>query len=72
MLNIRQINGADIFDALEAQILHYDKHKSLFDIVMVAVCRFSLLIIFYAMLSINHWCVIAVRRSNTIFRRQVV
>lgn len=55
-----QITGADIYDALDSQIRHYDVHKSLFDVVMAAVCRFSLLILFYAILSLNHWWVIAV------------
>lgn len=57
---IRQIHGMDIYDALNEQILHYDVHSSLFDVVMAAVMRFSLLIFFYALLSVNHWFVIAV------------
>lgn len=55
-----QITGADIFDVLKDQILHFDVHKSTFDIVMSAICRFVVLLLFYALISMNHWCIIAV------------
>lgn len=55
-----QITGADFFDVLKDQILHFDVHKSTFDIVMSAICRFVVLLLFYALISLNHWCIIAV------------
>lgn len=55
-----QITGADIFDVLKDQILHFDVHKSTFDIVMSSICRFVVLLLFYALISMNHWCIIAV------------
>lgn len=55
-----QITGDNIYNALKTQIIHYSIYASLFDIVMAAVCRFTVLILFYALLYINHWSVIAV------------
>lgn len=54
------LDGQNIVKALNDQILHYDVHKSLFDIVLIAFSRFVLLILFYAIVQINHWIVIAI------------
>jgi len=55
-----QINGDNIFTAFHKQIVEYTIYKSLFDVVAVAICRFLVLIFFYAILYINHWSIIAV------------
>lgn len=59
------LNGDNIVDALKTQILHYNVHNSLFDIVLVAICRFTVLILFYALLYINHWIIIALSTAGT-------
>lgn len=55
-----QLNGEYIIKALTEQVIHYKIQTSLFDIVLVALCRFMVLIFFYAFLYINHWIVISV------------
>lgn len=55
-----QITGDNIYNALRTQVVHYTIYTSLFDIVMAAICRFVVLILFYAILYINHWIIIAV------------
>lgn len=57
------INGENIYQSLENQIIHYTIEKSLFDVVVTAAARFIILIFFYAILQINHWIIIA--RKNT-------
>jgi len=52
--------GEDIMTQLIKQVAHYTYETSLFDIVMSAGCRFILILLFYGILGINHWCVIAV------------
>ncbi|XP_066143011.1 steroidogenic acute regulatory protein-like isoform X1 [Euwallacea fornicatus] len=54
------LKGQNIMNALSEQILHYNVHTSLFDIVFAAFARFSVLILFYACVQINHWIVISV------------
>lgn len=39
----------------------------MFDIVMASICRFTVLLLFYALLYINHWSVIAVSFYNYLF-----
>lgn len=55
------ITGDNIRNAFENQIVHYSIYTSLFDIVMAAVCRFTVLLLFYALIYMNHWIIIAVR-----------
>ncbi|KAF4522698.1 hypothetical protein B566_EDAN012715 [Ephemera danica] len=57
--------GTDIVTALENQIVHYNVHTSMFDVVMASACRFTILLLFYALLYINHWIVIALSTSGT-------
>ncbi|KAJ6641331.1 Steroidogenic acute regulatory protein-like [Pseudolycoriella hygida] len=59
------ITGDNIYNALKTQILHYSIYTSLFDIVMAAICRFTVLILFYALLYINHWSIIALSTSGS-------
>lgn len=53
------INGEDIYNALEKQVIHYNIENSLFDIVVLAACRFIMLILFYAICHLNHWIIVA-------------
>ena len=53
------INGENILEAMKNQIVNYTIQKSLFDVVAIAAARFAILILFYAMIQINHWIIIA-------------
>lgn len=57
------INGENIYKALESQIVNYTIETSLFDVVVTAAARFFILILFYAILKIDHWIVIALTTS---------
>ncbi|GAB0093355.1 Steroidogenic acute regulatory protein-like [Sergentomyia squamirostris] len=59
------ITGDNIYNALRTQVVHYTIYTSLFDIVMAAICRFVVLILFYAILYINHWIIIAASTSGS-------
>ncbi|CAH0551262.1 unnamed protein product [Brassicogethes aeneus] len=59
------LKGEYIITALSEQIYHYNIHTSLFDIVLVAFLRFCSLLLFYAILYINHWIVIALSTALT-------
>uniref|UniRef100_A0A1A9WA31 START domain-containing protein n=1 Tax=Glossina brevipalpis TaxID=37001 RepID=A0A1A9WA31_9MUSC len=61
------MNGDNIFQAFQKQIVHYTIYTSLFDVVVAAICRFSTLILFYAFLYINHWFIIALSTSGSCF-----
>lgn len=54
------MNGENIVHALNVQVVHYTIQSSLFDIILAALIRFLLLIVFYGIFGINHWCIIAV------------
>ena len=55
-----QMKGETLIQIFNREIIHYNIKISLFDIVIVALLRFILLILFYAILYINNWSVIAV------------
>lgn len=57
---ILQINGDTIMNALKIQVVQYTIQTSLFDIILAAFVRFLFLIIFYGILAMNHWSIIAV------------
>ncbi|XP_043288656.1 steroidogenic acute regulatory protein-like [Venturia canescens] len=59
------IAGESIKSAFENQVVHYKLETSLFDIVMAAACRFTVLILFYAMLHLNHRLIIALTTAST-------
>ncbi|KAJ8925633.1 hypothetical protein NQ315_009478 [Exocentrus adspersus] len=59
------LNGEFIIKALTEQVVHYNIHTSLFDIVLLALCRFLVLLLFYAVLYINHWVVISISTAST-------
>ncbi|XP_064542978.1 steroidogenic acute regulatory protein-like [Drosophila montana] len=57
------IGGDNIFQAFQKQVMQYTIYTSLFDVVATALCRFVVLIFFYALLYINHWSIIALSTS---------
>uniref|UniRef100_A0A452IHG0 MENTAL domain-containing protein n=1 Tax=Gopherus agassizii TaxID=38772 RepID=A0A452IHG0_9SAUR len=52
------VNGG-IETTLEKEVLQYDYHSSYFDIFLLAVFRFNVLILAYAMCRLRHWWAIA-------------
>ncbi|XP_067888714.1 STARD3 N-terminal-like protein [Heterodontus francisci] len=54
-----------IIHSLESEVIHYDFHKSYFDILLLAVLRFLMLVIAYALCRLNHWWVIAITTAVT-------
>ncbi|KAK9736816.1 Cholesterol-capturing domain [Popillia japonica] len=59
------LNGDSIWTALDKEVYHYEIHTSLFDIVLAAICRFVVLLLFYGLLYINHWLIIALSTAGT-------
>lgn len=59
------IAGESLKTAFIEQVVHYHIKTSLFDIVMAAVCRFTVLLLFYAMLHLNHWIIVAISTATT-------
>lgn len=53
------VNGG-IQNQLEQEVLHYDYHASFFDIFLLAVFRFAVLILAYAVCKLRHWWAIAI------------
>lgn len=53
------INGENLVKLVQEQIVNYSIEKSLFDVVCVAAGRFLILILFYAIVQINHWIIVA-------------
>ncbi|XP_075900580.1 STARD3 N-terminal-like protein [Nelusetta ayraudi] len=53
------VNGG-IQKELKEEVLHYNYHNSFFDIFLLAVFRFAVLILAYAACKLRHWWVIAV------------
>ncbi|KYM81019.1 StAR-related lipid transfer protein 3 [Atta colombica] len=51
--------------AFTDQVIHYHIKTSLFDIVMAAICRFTVLLLFYALLYLNHWIIVAISTATT-------
>lgn len=54
------MRGETIINAFNEQVINYTIQKSLFDIILAALVRFILLLTFYGVFAINHWCIIAV------------
>ncbi|XP_049882732.1 steroidogenic acute regulatory protein-like [Pectinophora gossypiella] len=59
------MKGDSLEQIINSEIIHYNIKKSLFDIVMMAITRFTLLLLFYALLYINNWSVIALSTGGT-------
>ncbi|KAG2458271.1 STR3N protein, partial [Polypterus senegalus] len=58
------VNGG-IQERLKEEILHYDYHSSFFDIFVIAVFRFAVLILAYAVCQLRHWWAVAVTTAVT-------
>ncbi|XP_046603505.1 steroidogenic acute regulatory protein-like isoform X1 [Neodiprion virginianus] len=58
-------SGDNIKNAFVNQVIHYNIKTSLFDLVMAAVSRFTVLLLFYGLLYINHWIIIALSTATT-------
>ncbi|XP_075442760.1 STARD3 N-terminal-like protein [Ascaphus truei] len=54
-----------ILDTLEKEVLQYDFHNSFFDIFLLSVFRFSVLIAVYAICKLRHWWAVAVTTAST-------
>ncbi|MEE6465768.1 hypothetical protein FKM82_006680 [Ascaphus truei] len=54
-----------ILDTLEKEVLQYDFHNSFFDIFLLSVFRFSVLILVYAICKLRHWWAVAVTTAST-------
>ncbi|XP_071558955.1 steroidogenic acute regulatory protein-like [Temnothorax nylanderi] len=59
------IAGESLHTAFIDQVIHYHIKTSLFDIVMAAICRFTVLLLFYALLYLNHWIIVAISTATT-------
>ncbi|CAL7946152.1 unnamed protein product [Xylocopa violacea] len=59
------IAGESVESAFVNQVVHYHIKTSLFDIVMTAVCRFTVLLLFYALLHLDHWIIVALSTAIT-------
>ncbi|XP_063898111.1 steroidogenic acute regulatory protein-like [Helicoverpa armigera] len=59
------MRGETLQQIMNTEIVEYNVKVSLFDIVMVAVCRFVVLLLFYAVLYINNWSIIALSTGCT-------
>ncbi|CAL1688207.1 unnamed protein product [Lasius platythorax] len=59
------IAGESLNTAFINQVIHYHIKTSLFDIVMAAICRFTVLLLFYALLYLNHWIIVAISTATT-------
>lgn len=59
------INGENLVKALEEEVEHYSIKTSIFDIVMTAAIRFTVLLLFYALLHINHWWLVALTTAGS-------
>lgn len=59
------VTGESVKKAFIEQVIHYSVYTSLFDIVMASICRFVILILFYAVIYLDHWIVIALSTSGS-------
>ncbi|MBN3324650.1 STR3N protein, partial [Atractosteus spatula] len=58
------VNGG-IAEQLSQEVLHYDYHASFFDIFILAVFRFAMLILAYAVCKLQHWWAVAITTAAT-------
>ncbi|XP_003393487.1 steroidogenic acute regulatory protein-like [Bombus terrestris] len=59
------IAGESLESAFMNQVVHYHIKTSLFDIVMAAICRFTVLLLFYALLHLDHCIIVALTTATT-------
>lgn len=61
LLWIIELNGSgSVLQQLTEEVVHYDFHRSFFDIFLLAFLRFSGLILAYAAFRVRHWAPIAI------------
>ncbi|KAM9791979.1 STARD3 N-terminal-like protein [Syngnathus typhle] len=53
------VNGG-LPEQLNREVVHYDYHASFFDIFLLAVFRFAVLILAYAVCRLSHWWAVAI------------
>ncbi|XP_078253712.1 STARD3 N-terminal-like protein isoform X2 [Rhinoraja longicauda] len=58
------VEGGIIY-SLKNEVIHYDFRKSYFDIFLLAVFRFFMLVFAYALCRLRHWWVIAITTAVT-------
>ncbi|XP_067838010.1 STARD3 N-terminal-like protein isoform X2 [Heptranchias perlo] len=56
-----------IINSLKKEVIHYDFHKSYFDIFLLALFRFLVLVFAYALCRLQHWWAIALLVQGTAF-----
>ncbi|XP_067837996.1 STARD3 N-terminal-like protein isoform X1 [Heptranchias perlo] len=54
-----------IINSLKKEVIHYDFHKSYFDIFLLALFRFLVLVFAYALCRLQHWWAIAITTAVT-------
>ncbi|XP_060808558.1 steroidogenic acute regulatory protein-like [Amyelois transitella] len=59
------MRGETLEQIFDREIVHYNVKTSLFDVVLLAITRFTTLLLFYALLYINNWSVIALSTGGT-------
>ncbi|KOC68377.1 StAR-related lipid transfer protein 3 [Habropoda laboriosa] len=59
------IAGESVEFAFMTQVVHYNIKTSLFDIVIAAILRFSIILLFYACLHLDHWFFVAMTTAST-------
>eukprot|EP00095_Tigriopus_kingsejongensis_P011920 maker-scaffold507_size152468-snap-gene-0.35 protein:Tk11920 transcript:maker-scaffold507_size152468-snap-gene-0.35-mRNA-1 annotation:"-related lipid transfer protein 3" len=59
------VTGRDLKKAMRQQVLEYTIHDSMFDCVMAAGCRFTMCVLMYSFLYVNHWWPIAITTSGS-------
>ncbi|KAK3930576.1 Steroidogenic acute regulatory protein-like [Frankliniella fusca] len=59
------VSGGNIIVSFTSQVVHYHIQSSLFDIVMAAISRFTVLLLFYGLLRSSHWCAVAISTAGT-------
>ncbi|XP_025728491.1 STARD3 N-terminal-like protein isoform X1 [Callorhinus ursinus] len=64
VLQIGKVNGG-IENTLEKEVVQYDYYSSYFDIFLLAVFRFKVLILAYAVCRLRHWWAIALTTAVT-------
>ncbi|XP_053621385.1 steroidogenic acute regulatory protein-like isoform X2 [Plodia interpunctella] len=59
------MRGETLAQIFDREVMHYNVKASLFDVVLLAVIRFITLLLFYGVLYINNWSVIALSTGGT-------
>jgi len=60
------VTGSDLSTEVRNQVLSYSIHTSMFDCICMAAIRFLLCMVFYGLLDVSHWWVIATTTTGTV------